>query len=226
MRDDTMRIVIISSCTGEKSVKSSRALQLSDFRNGIEHVRKREAELTDLMRPAEELYSGQQHVRLMRGVTAFRIARPTSDTLDLRILSAGYGMVRSSQKLAPYEATFKGMSKAELRTWADTLGVPAAFRDAVTGPYDLAVVLLGDDYLDACLLDASVKLDGPTLFFCGKTRKEKLPKLGNLHAVVLTNNEAKRFSCGLVALKGEMGRRILSQLVADAAFVTIADLLY
>lgn len=216
-----MRVLVVTSCTGEKSVESPKALNLSDFQKGTAHVQKREAEIADLLRPAEELYTGQQHVRLMRGVTEFRRAHPTNGngpTLDIRILSAGYGIVPASQKLAPYEATFHGMGKAELRKWADTLGVPAAFRDAVAGPYDLAVVLLGDDYLEACSLDASVKLGGPTLLFCGKNTLKKLPRLGNLHTVALTNAEAKRFSCGLVALKGEMGSRILSRLAADAAF--------
>ena len=69
------------------------------------------------------------------------------------------------------------MGKAALRKWADTLGVPTAFRKAVAGPYDLALVLLGDDYLDACALDASVKLGGPTLLFCGKNTLKRLPKL-------------------------------------------------
>ena len=97
-----------------------------------------------------------------------------------------------------------------------------AFRDAVRwrNLADLIFVLLGDDYLDACALDASIKLGGPTLLFCGKNTLKKLPKLGNLHAVALTNAEAKRFSCGLVALKGELGSRILSRLAADAAFAS------
>jgi hypothetical protein len=30
------------------------------------------------MMPAEDLYTGQQHVRLMRGVKAFREAHPTN----------------------------------------------------------------------------------------------------------------------------------------------------
>src|SRR4029079_9742643 len=103
---------------------------------------------------------------------------------------------------------------------ADTLGVPTAFREMVADPHELALVLLGDDYLDACALDASVKLGGPTLLFCGKNTLKRLPKLGNLHAVALTNSEAKRFSWGLVALQGELGSRILSRLAADASFAS------
>lgn len=215
------RVLVITSCTGEKAVESPKALTLADFQKGAAHVREREAELIDLLRPAEELYTGQQHVRLMRGVTAFRAAHPTNgkgSVLDLRILSAGYGIVPGSRELAPYEATFQGMGKAELLEWANTLGVSTAFREAVAGPYDLALVLLGDDYLNACTLDASVKLGGPTLLFCGKNTLKKLPKLDNLHAVALTNAEAKRFSCGLVALKGEIGSDLLSRLIADSSF--------
>lgn len=216
-----MRILVITSCTGEKAVESPKALKLEDFQKGGQHVRKRTSELAALLRPAEDLYTGQQHIRLMRGVAAFRAAHQTkaaASPLDLRILSAGYGLVPGAQKLAPYEATFQGMGKAELRQWADTLGVSKSFREAVAGPYDLAIVLLGDDYLDACALDASVKLGGPTILFCGKNTLKKLPKLGNLHAVALSNAEAKRFSCGLVALKGELGARILTRIAKDATF--------
>jgi hypothetical protein len=216
-----LRVLVITSCTGEKSVESPNALKLSDFQIGAALVRKRERELADFMCSAEDLYTGQQHVRLMRGVDAFRAAHPPSAdgaTLDLRILSAGYGLVPGSQKLAPYEATFQGMAKSELRKWADMLCVPEAFRDAVSAPYDLGVVLLGDDYLDACSLAAPLKLGGRTLLFCGKNTEKKLPKLDNLHVVALTNAEATRFSCGLVALKGELGSRILSRLAADSSF--------
>jgi hypothetical protein len=52
---------------------------------------------------------------------------------------------------------------------------------------------------------ASSQLGGPTFLFCGRNTLRKLPKLGNFHAVALTNAEAKRFSCALVALKGTTG---------------------
>jgi len=165
------------------------------------------------------MYTGQQHARLMRGIAALREQQKgAAGKLDLYILSAGYGLVSGEQKLAPYEAAFQGMTKREIRQWADVLDVPHAFRDVVAGPYDLGLILLGDDYLDACALDVSVKLGGPTLLFCGKNTQKRLPRLGNLHAVALTNAEAKRFSCGLVALKGELGSRILSWLASDPAF--------
>jgi len=215
-----LRIVVLTSCTGEKSVESDDGLTLEDFKKGSAHVQAREQNLKDLSRPAEDLYSGQQHVRLMRGVTELRQRNHAGLSLELYILSAGYGLVAAGRPLAPYEATFKGMGKADLRAWADQLQVPRDFRTLLAGRYDLALVLLGDDYLNACALDDSVALGGPTLLFCGKHAQRHLPKLGNLHTVSIGNADAKRFSCGLVALKGELGRRILSRTAAEPGFLS------
>ena len=61
---------------------------LEEFRQGKEKVAEREKELADYLVSAEEMYTGQQHVRLMRGIEA--IGR---DKVDLNILSAGYGFL-------------------------------------------------------------------------------------------------------------------------------------
>lgn len=215
------RVVVITSCTGEKVVDHEGQLTLEDFKKGAKHVRTRERALRRLMQPAEDLYSGQQHVRLMRGVAAYREAHPSNgagSTLDLRILSAGYGLVSGATKLAPYEATFQGMKRDELRAWAAELGVAQAFRAALAEPYDLALVLLGDDYLAACALDDAMVLGGPTIFFTGKNTAKRLPEIEDLKPIVLTNAEAKRFSCGLVALKGELASRTLTRLAASQEF--------
>lgn len=103
------RIRVITSCTGEKTVSSDEALTLEDFRKGAAHVESREAELSSVLTSAEDLYSGQQHVRLMRGIRSYRSANGNKADIDLWILSAGYGLIPSDQKLAPYECTFQDM---------------------------------------------------------------------------------------------------------------------
>lgn len=210
-----MRILVITSCTGEKAVSSPAQLTLDDFRKGLIHVRARESALNDMLTPAEELYSGMQHVRLMRGIKTARAARGID--LVLNILSAGYGLVEADSKLAPYEATFIGMGKAEARDWARQLDIPASIRKALAEPYDLGLVLLGDDYLRACELDDGLKLGGPTLFLCGKASAKRLPKVSNLNPVLLGNADAKTFSCGLVGLKGEVVARMLEDLALHPA---------
>lgn len=200
-----MKILVITSCTGEKAVSVKNQLTLIDFKLGPKHVAAREKELQDHLLPAERLYTGLQHQRLMRGVDAVA----NKFEVDLRVLSAGYGLVEGDRELAPYETTFATMKPAEIKAWSDALGVPRAIREALGTPFDLCLVLLGDDYLAACQLDASVTLGGPTILFCGKAANKKLPDLARLRKVILSNADAKRFSCGLVGIKGELASRIL-----------------
>jgi hypothetical protein len=212
--NDMTRILVITSCTGEKAVASDQALTIDDFERGGKHLKQREKGLKELMISAEELYTGQQHVRLMRGVQAIREQGNSNGTplkLDLWVLSAGYGLIPSDRKLAPYETTFQGMKSKEIREWGDSLNIPTEFRKLVEEKYNLCLVLLGDGYLSACNLDASVKFGGQTLLFCGTGMAKKLPRLANVRVVTLSNPEAKRFSCALVGLKGELAARLLKK---------------
>lgn len=208
-----MRVLILSSCTGEKLLSPSDQLTLSDFKAGAKFVRAREASISSGLMPAEDLYTGMQHQRLMRGVRAAR----TSGVLqvDLQIVSAGYGLIASARPIAPYEATFIGMKRPEARLWATQLGIATDARALLTQPYDLGLILLGDDYLSALALDHTVELGGPTLLFCGKASASRIPPLGKLSTVVLANKDATRFSCGMVGIKGELASRVLEQLTRD-----------
>ena len=208
-----MKLLILTSCTGEKSIQSEKQLTLADFQKGLAYRQARETDLAPLLTPAEDLYTGMQHLRLMRGVTAAR-GRPDL-IVDLQIVSAGYGLVAGSRLLAPYEATFIGMKRAEARAWASQLNLAADVRALLGQPYDLGLVLLGDDYLEALAIDETVKLGGPTLLFCGKASAARLPALQGLRPIVLANQDATRFSCGMVGIKGELASRVLERLTRD-----------
>ena len=208
-----MRILIITSCTGEKIVDHPEKLTLEDFRQGSAQVQARHEALQSLLTPAEELYSGQQHQRLMRGIQKAKTTPGLE--IDLHIVSAGYGLVPGNRPLAPYEATFIGMKKGEATAWARQLHIARDVRTLLNQPYDLALLLLGDDYLQACALDMEVSLGGPTLVFCGKSAAKRLPPLSQLYVISLSNPEAKRFGCALIGLKGELAARLLGKLSPD-----------
>lgn len=184
------RLVVVSSCTATKRLDPERVRPIT----------------------AESLYLGQQHLRLMAGVRAYLRAGEPAGKLELRIVSAGHGLVARSRKLKPYDATFAGLPREAIRRQARKLGIPAQVRALLARPYALAILLLGDDYLEACSLDDSVVLGGPTIAFCAPRVVRRLPALPGLSAVTLHNDEARRFSCGLVSLKGELGGRLLVNL--------------
>lgn len=208
-----MHITVLTSCTAEKATTAADQLKREDFTRGLDHVKHRTEALQAHARPAEKMYTGQHHTRLMRGVEAVRAL--DFATLDLSILSAGYGLIPAGKNVAPYDCTFSGMGKAELRTWAQSLSIPSDTREVLQRPFDLGIVLLSNDYLAACQLPSDFELGGPTIFFSSFSAAEDLQEIPRARTVPLGNAEASRFSCPLVSLKGELGGRTLS-LLADA----------
>jgi hypothetical protein len=198
-----MKILVLTSCTGEKTRTADKPLTVADFSLGAQYVRFREAQLRPLV-PAAQLYAGQHHLRLMKGVT---FARELGLEVDLHIVSAGYGLINEHRPIAPYDITFSGMPKPQLREWADHLDLPAATTTVLNGEFDLALILLGANYLEACQIG---HVGAPAMAFTGKAAGKKL---SGLRVVTVGNADAKRFHCGLVGLKGEIGGRALTWLV-------------
>ncbi|WP_157591755.1 DUF6884 domain-containing protein [Solirubrobacter soli] len=159
--------------------------------------------------PAETLYRGQQHVRLMRGVQR---ARALGVQIDLSIVSAKHGVIAGDAPVESYEQTFQGMGVEARRSVARTLGIPQAIRTSLDHPCDLHVVLLGDDYLAACELGADVAPSAPTHLFCAAGSALGLPRMSNVAIWPIHVEDTRRFQCGYVALKGEVGGRLLATL--------------
>jgi hypothetical protein len=164
---------------------------------------------------AESLYAGQQHLRLMRGVEQYRNAGQPAGGLRFRILSAFHGLLAPRQPISSYDHSFSGLPTAAIRRQGRKKNVPEDIRKLLGKPFDLGVLLLGDPYLRACELYADVDLGGPLLCFCSPAVARRMPAIPGLHTIPLANAEARRFSCGLIALKGELGGRLLSRIAAD-----------
>ena len=209
-----MRILVITSCTGEKKYKPENQLTIDDFKTiGSKRFRQREKELSEFSLPASEMYTGQQHVRLMRGLELIRSVCPKNMQTDLKILSAGYGLLDEDAPIIPYEATFNGMKAKTLREWADFLKIPESILSTIQG-YDLTIFLLGQGYLKAINFPKTISVKGNLVFLTGKGSKSSLPTGPNIIPIYLGNKEAKRMGAGLVALKGR-AMEILGEKVAD-----------
>lgn len=164
---------------------------------------------------AESLYAGQQHMRLMRGIGDYRNAGQPAGKLRFHILSAFYGLLPSSRRIASYDHSFSGMPTVAIRRQGHEKNVPEDVRKILRKPFDFGMLLLGDPYLRACELDADIELGGPLIVFCSPAVAKRMPQIAGLRTIALANAEARRYSCGLIALKGELGGRLLSRLAAE-----------
>jgi hypothetical protein len=156
----------------------------------------------------------------MRGVTEYRNASEPAGALRFHILSAYYGLLLASKSIPSYDHSFSGLPTAAIQREGRERNVPDDIREVLRKPFDLGILMLGDPYLRACDLDTDVKLAGPTIAFCSPKMARWLPRLDGLRIVELSNREARRFSCGLIALKGELGGRVLSALSEQPAILS------
>src|SRR5947209_7609007 len=139
-----MKVLVVTQCTGSKARTSERQLRPDDFLDPNRMAQK-ERELAALRLPAEQMYTGMQHIDVRSGLQRLRDA---GVDVTLSIVSAGYGLIPGDQEIAPYEATFQGANQRSIRERGRRLGIPQALRRAIADS-EIVFVLLGKDYLTA-----------------------------------------------------------------------------
>ena len=160
--------------------------------------------------PAERLYTGDQHRRLMQGVSELRRVRP----VETWIISAKAGLVPGDELLSPYDASFTKLGRHDLRRHSEALGIPAAIRKLVREPHSLTLLLAGNEYFDAARLDEPVEWAAPTIALVSPRSVVRLPRHQLLRPLAVGQAEAKHFSLPLTLLKGELTKRLLLALAS------------
>ena len=158
--------------------------------------------------PAERLYAGEQHRRLMAGVNALR----DRVRVDLWVISARAGLIAGDEQLAPYDESFSGLPTEQVREQADRLGIATDLRRLVAEPCKLTILLVGNDYFDAARLDEAAHWASPTLALVSPSRAARMPIHPNLRALVVGQTLAREWSLPLTLLKGEIVRRVFFDL--------------
>ena len=158
--------------------------------------------------PAERLYAGEQHRRLMAGITALR----DHFRVDLWVISARAGLIAGDEEIAPYDESFSGLPAREAREQGDRLGISTDLRRVVAEPCKLTVLLVGNDYFDAARLDDQVDWASPTLALVSPSRAARMPAHPHLRPLVVGQTLAREWSLPLTLLKGEIVRRVFFDL--------------
>ncbi|MDJ0677361.1 MAG: hypothetical protein QNJ36_18605 [Calothrix sp. MO_167.B42] len=207
------RILVVTSCTGEKYFKPKNQLTIEDFKDR-EIFKDKSQFLSQYSCSAGEMYKGLQHQRVMEGVNILRSCLGKK-SVDVNIVSAGYGIISEEEVIVPYSVTFTNMKSDEISSWADFLKIHENFQQVIIG-YDLIFVLLGDKYLRALKLPVETQANKTLIFLAAKS-SIKYIKLSNVKSYIWTldNADASRFSCALVGLKGHLLRLIAIEIKLD-----------
>ncbi|MFG0216646.1 tRNA-guanine transglycosylase DpdA [Brevibacillus porteri] len=201
------RILVVTSCTGEKIYKPINQLILEDFLDN-KRLQKREEELKDFKVSAGEMYTGSQHLALMEGVKKYRL---DGGHIDVSVISAGYGLLDESDFIVPYEVTFNTMNSQTIKSWSKQQGISEQLQEKVKN-YDLVFFLLGDKYLQSVLWPLSIKDNQRMIFFAGGSSKPKILLEDRYHVLAIGEKEAKEFKFGLISIKGYLFSQLLKQV--------------
>lgn len=194
------RILVITSCTGEKRFHPENQLVLADFQD-ISRLQQREKELSDFVCRAGEMYTGLQHLRAMEGVQQLRETFGQKQ-VDVIILSAGYGLISEHQLIVPYQVTFNTMKGPQVDEWARFLQIRDRFEDVINS-YHLILILLGDNYLRSLSLPVATQPHQTLIFLASNKSQSYIRGLAaKTFILTLSNAEAKHYKYGLVGLKG------------------------
>lgn len=116
-----MRILIISSCTKSKKFDSTKSLKCE----------------------AQHMYTGVQHTQIKK---AIKILQQFAD-VDFYIISAKYGVLHSSDKIASYELSFNNMTSSEIEEQSKKIQITDKVQNILQQDYDLIYMTLGNTYL-------------------------------------------------------------------------------
>jgi len=219
-----LRLLVVSSCTGEKKYSPPNQLALSDFDNPS-ILKGREEELFEYSCMASDMYTGQQHLYMMEGLQALRKNLPDNQ-IDLYILSAGYGLIPEDKIIAPYNVTFAEMTSSQIKQLSKSLDIRTELVN-ILPKYDMVFFLLGDDYLRALDLNPplEVALWQRYLFFASKKSSRQIPVHPRYCVLPLGPEDATRFHCALVSLKGLLFKLIAQKIISnDTDGISLQDI--
>jgi hypothetical protein len=116
----------------------------------LDTLEKREnikSKFQELLMPARDQYRGLQHRAILRAVYHLRKLFGNRQ-VDLKILSAGFGLIDENEYIPPYDSSFSLRDDKEIEIMGRALNIRQSILNMKTR-YDLVYIALSDPYLEA-----------------------------------------------------------------------------
>lgn len=180
-----VRLFIASSCTASKRFSPEDQLIEEDFDNLS--LRKRgEKRLSRFALPAAEMYTGQGHKYVRDAVTKLRERR---FFVSHWIISAGYGLLRETDLVVPYNVTFSGAKRDWIRERGQRLRIRELLIENAKS-YDRMIFILGREYLEAIGLPLPVDTLPPVTAYIAPSLKKRIGS--NVTAITVGEVERRK----------------------------------
>ena len=136
------RILIINSCSKSKAISHPNQPTCNELVTK-EQRENQKIKFKDILTQAGSLYTGQQALSIKRSVELLKLQHK----VDYFIISAGFGFVKETETLPPYECSFSNLQKQQIQTMSQNLEIIKSLKEKIFGFYDLIYLALGKDYI-------------------------------------------------------------------------------
>jgi hypothetical protein len=212
-----VRTLVITPCSAGKQgdiAHPARAADLADAERRIQV----KARLAAFARPAIEMYTGTHHRMIMDGIQAVW-RRWGQETMDITILSGGYGLLPANEIIIPYDVTFDEFDEDALAGWVDRLQIPKQTASLVND-YDLAFFLLSGRYLSVLDLPLNVPDSVQQIILTDQESLSLVPEATNIHPFVADGGTAaRRWHVKAPHVRGFLFNRLCRQIVHHGPLV-------
>ncbi len=213
MRAGVLRILVIGSCGKRKRFSPPNAPQCSDLLTKND-LHKWSNELSDFVCPTREMYTGNQHRELVRGVDLIRQIQGIE--VHLYIISAGFGLLQEHELIPPYECSFSGMKIKEIHQRAAQLSLKDDIRRICQVRYDLAYIALGKEYLKATDSELLSNLNCTVVKFGPDLPTEQVIHIPTDVATIKAFSKKGYTIHGIAGFKGDLLRIIANHALAQS----------
>ncbi|BDR92975.1 DUF6884 domain-containing protein [Vulcanisaeta souniana] len=177
------RVAVIINCSRRKSVNDEQVVKRLGGMPGFDLEREDEYRklLSDLMRPALDMYDGPE----------FRVLRRFRGCADVFVFSARYGVISGDRWIIPYDAYLGNADESVLDKWM-AYGNPD-LNQLVSGRWDYVIIRLTKTYMryfrklvDPCKLgdDLHIITSRGNAFNCGNAVYHHIRGFGDSQSVL------------------------------------------
>jgi hypothetical protein len=182
-----LRILVVGSCGKKKRSMSLHSPVCKDIPSK-DSLRDWRSRFPKLLHHARDMYTGNQ----------------TRE--DFYILSAGFGLLKENDLVPPYDCSFIGMRKNEIRARAEALSISEDFRKILETHYNLAYLALGEKYLLALGKEWPDYIDCITIIFGKRHSNERIIFLPANKEIVMAFSKSGFKIHGIAGFKGDLFR--------------------
>lgn len=219
MDNNPLKVLVISSCSGEKRFNPENLATAKDL-DRIESRIKKEDELSSYKIPAKQMFISTQNILINEG---FNLIRNNPNQVDLAFISSGYGYIKEKDLVVPYDINFSAMSMSDLDDRATFLRIhEEAYYDMKK--YDLIFVLLGYEYLRSIKLPLEIPYTTKQIFFISPSDEKVLPENArDIYIFQTGNDEASKYGVKPSDFKGYAFKLICAQSSEEDVFRKIYE---